>query len=261
MNTSTLSSSTRTPRGFTLIELLTVIAIIGILAAILIPVVGRVRESARGSACASNMRQIGQAAHMYAADNNGKGPPAFNGDAHLLATGGTGGTSIHATFHFTLYEYLNPEVLPSAETIRHNPDRMPPAGVLHCPTIYNNYPAPVMAPADLFLGRKLESFAAYYSYAWNVWPLPTNEGNKHSEGRVNMETMTAATRTVAAVESYYWYTSTGFYFDRFGTVPHGDTANFLFYDGHVERLGRAEIPGKSEINTVFWAGDNATNWN
>jgi len=55
-------------KGFTLIELLVVIAIIAILAAILFPVFARARENARRSMCISNLRQLGQALHMYAQD-------------------------------------------------------------------------------------------------------------------------------------------------------------------------------------------------
>ena len=66
-----------TRNAFTLIELLTVIAIIGILAAILIPVVSSVRESARASKCVSNLRQIGMAFHAFAADNQDRFPGLF----------------------------------------------------------------------------------------------------------------------------------------------------------------------------------------
>ena len=59
-------------RGFTLIELLVVIAIIAILAAILFPVFARAREKARQASCLSNLKQIGLASVMYAADYDGK---------------------------------------------------------------------------------------------------------------------------------------------------------------------------------------------
>ena len=54
--------------AFTLIELLTVIAIIAILAAILFPIAGTVREQARQSSCMSNLHQIYVAAQVYRQD-------------------------------------------------------------------------------------------------------------------------------------------------------------------------------------------------
>jgi prepilin-type N-terminal cleavage/methylation domain-containing protein len=65
----------RWQRGFTLIELLTVIAIIAVLAAILMPVVHKTRETARQTACLSNLHQIAVALKAYWQDYRAYPPP------------------------------------------------------------------------------------------------------------------------------------------------------------------------------------------
>jgi prepilin-type N-terminal cleavage/methylation domain-containing protein/prepilin-type processing-associated H-X9-DG protein len=63
-----VSTGVKPRRGFTLIELLVVIALIVLLAAMLLPVLGSVRDRARQSACLSNLQQIGQAHLLYLQD-------------------------------------------------------------------------------------------------------------------------------------------------------------------------------------------------
>src|SRR5688500_15192492 len=129
--------------AFTLIELLTVIAIIGILAAILIPTNGAVREKAQRAVDANNLREIVKAAMIYAADNNDRLP-----DPAALVAAGTvsGGSNV----------YLWPAVL-----AKNN--------ILTDPTFYfakndqhfdGAYPAGIVDPASA--GRKVvdAAFAA-----------------------------------------------------------------------------------------------------
>ncbi len=65
------------PRGFTLIELLVVIATIAILAALLLPVLGKAKIKAQGVSCLNNTKQLMLNVLIYADDDQGRFPNNF----------------------------------------------------------------------------------------------------------------------------------------------------------------------------------------
>ncbi len=97
----TAPAGTGFTRAFTLIELLVVIAIIAILAAILFPVFQKVRENARRTACASNLRQIGLAYTQYNQDADESTPPVVKNNQ----SGGIDGGPYQLAWYVILQPY------------------------------------------------------------------------------------------------------------------------------------------------------------
>lgn len=88
-------------KGFTLTELLVVIVIIGVLSAIIYPVMIKVKETAKITECLSNMRQIGGAMHMYLDQYDDRFPSAS----------AAGAPAYWAEYgHKTIQELLSPYV-------------------------------------------------------------------------------------------------------------------------------------------------------
>lgn len=89
-------------RGFSLFDLLIILAIIGILASLILPVLSRARESARRTQCASNLRQIMTACYMYAdSPDSGGTLPTTGKDIHDAKAKGT------ESLHLLYRQYIN----------------------------------------------------------------------------------------------------------------------------------------------------------
>jgi prepilin-type N-terminal cleavage/methylation domain-containing protein len=76
----------RSRLGFTLIELLVCIAIIAVLVALLMPTLKRIREQGYLTKCMSNLRQIGIATNIYAADYEGMAPHDDESEGNWMFT-------------------------------------------------------------------------------------------------------------------------------------------------------------------------------
>ncbi len=144
---------TAAQRGFTLIELLVVISIIAILASMLLPAVGMIRDMAISTKCTSNLRQTALANLTYAQDHDGIFCPVFLYDQDIpgAVISGLGDGEVPWQY------YLGKHYLESTDSSLYAP-RSGSVGV--CPA-YSEY-----LPGDFVLGAKTRESGYGMSCAW-----------------------------------------------------------------------------------------------
>jgi prepilin-type N-terminal cleavage/methylation domain-containing protein/prepilin-type processing-associated H-X9-DG protein len=211
--------------GFTLPELLTVIAIIGVLAGILIPIVGRVRDTANSSQCMSNLRQIGVALKLYTTDHQNTLPPTYTWTATASLAKGEWTKQLGA-------------YLPARGTSKVNEVFVCPAADYHGVTgneLSNTYGAAGafmgIAPAGSYVtetvARKLTTIDNLPNAPW-IFDMHANGNNPYP---YNSAQWTVVQSDVTGAESV----RLGFRHGAEGKL------NMLFGDGHVQGLTRADI--------------------
>jgi prepilin-type N-terminal cleavage/methylation domain-containing protein/prepilin-type processing-associated H-X9-DG protein len=204
-------------RGFTLVELLVVIAIIGILIALLLPAVQAAREASRRAKCANNMRQVGLAMRQFCDTHHGMWP----------CTSDTAVSSHTQAWIYTIAPFME-----SVDSIRICPDDKYADDRLQLQLtsyVLNGYLSSE-SPQPFVSAWKLKSSSktiVMFELA-NEKPRDASEDHLHCWNWFKKSTV---------LQGLVWDTITGdVQVDR-----HGDTANYLYADGHVDRISSSQI--------------------
>ncbi len=219
-------------RAFTLIELLTVIAIIGILAAILIPVIGKVRQTARAATCASNMRQFAVGFSLFAEDHKGRMVYNTREPSRVNGPFSTSGTLRHNPDHWATHirPYVTKQQARAGER---------PPDVMSCPS----NPAVIEAGTNAHISH----FARTNHLA--LTPPPPNTAPTRATAPLFPSRMSAPSRVIALVDAQISANNNETYAphdlgssraDRLSS-RHGDRVNVMYFDWHIGTVSRAEM--------------------
>jgi len=234
----------KTNYAFTLIELLTVVAIIAILSALLIPAINNGMNAAKQTQCLSNMKQIGTGLMGYAGDNNGSLPPVVHSANYQEQTWG-----------YLIWTYVGYST--GAFNYPDNDlqgDKGTDKNIFHCP-VTKNYPTATFSKICVPGGLMVPG--TRYSYGLNVDPAPSGQFNTTGTANIRLSSVQNVAKTALVMEYSSWVGGNWFFYTWSGLVPHNGGCNILFFDGHVELRSLASIPPVPAVSSTdtFWFGN------
>lgn len=215
--------------GFSLLEIMVMVAVIGVLAALIYPSLGRVSQLSVQSQCLNNLRAIGAMIPLYAQDNDGRlpGPTPAGLSAKYTRSNINDPRNL---CHFFL-PYVDPGATSETKFMK----------IFICPAA-----SKLMTSADDVNDPK--SYGTTSTRKDNVQVIATpfgkRDGNSANAANwvqpVKLHSLEKPAETIALMDRQEpSSTST--------ETAHGTSRNFLFFDGHVRQVPVAKIVSATEI--------------
>jgi prepilin-type N-terminal cleavage/methylation domain-containing protein/prepilin-type processing-associated H-X9-DG protein len=215
--------------GFTLIELLVVVGIIAILVAMLLPALARARAAAETTACASNLRQLGLAMHMYSNESKDQMVQVRYDTYNTNPDGSLTLRDAHF-WQWVIMGYLGRQRLSYYGIDAAPAYPAQPAPVFECPSAL--YPFAVDSANDYTFESTYVPGCSYGMNvpSWGTFPRKRSQVKRHTKFLVLTDARYAHMFETAA-DLRYDPIPTAYYVAGW---RHNNGVNVLLLDGHVE---------------------------